>query len=55
MHPKPLTCANTPKLSLACRSGYSLVRVVSHCFATSRGLYAACQNGLVEGHSGGSL
>jgi hypothetical protein len=21
----------------------------------SRGLYAACQNGLVEGHSGGSL
>ena len=51
MHPKPLTCANTRKLPLNCRSRYSTVRAGSRCFATSRGLYAACQNGLVEDHS----
>ena len=53
MHPKPLTCANTRKSPLACHSGWSLVRTGSRCFATSRGLYAACQKGLVEDHSGG--
>jgi len=35
------TCANTPKPSLTCSSGWSPVRVVSPCFAMSRGLYAA--------------
>jgi len=43
MHPKPLTCANTPKPPLACHSDWSLVRVGTRCFATSRGLYAACR------------
>ena len=32
---------------------FALVRIVSRRLATSRGLYAACQNGLLEGHSGG--
>ena len=53
MHPKPLTCGNTPKPPLNCRSRYSTVRAGSRCFATSRGLTAACQNGLVEDHSDG--
>jgi len=43
MHPKPLTWANTRKPALACSSDWSLVRAGSRCFATSRGLYAACR------------
>ncbi len=52
MHPKPLTCANTPKPPLACRSRYSIVRAGSRCFATSHGLYAASGNRLGQTSSG---
>jgi len=38
-HPRDLR--KRPNPLLACSSGWSLVRVVSRCFAMSRGLYAA--------------